>query len=130
MSMNFEIFPTKKYTPNCSEIIKYSVELFSEFLKKENILQRLDISAIEVTDNSSVYTKPISLVLKDNYGYLAIAIAILTGGIIYSDDGAWDYSMLPIEGEDFKTEYLNLENISDYMLKENVEKWLGELKGY
>lgn len=200
MSMNFEIFPTKKYTPNCSEIIKYSVELFSEFLKKENISQRLDISVIEVTDNSSVYTKPISLVLKNNYhtvfnlndegevyvfyhkltdldrdfwyeelqknenaqsmiekidanlkigyswtvkktigqpaiislyyGYLAIAIAILTGGIIYSDDGAWDYSMLPIEGEDFKTEYLNLENISDYMLKENVEKWLGELKGY
>lgn len=62
------------------------------------------------------------------YGYLAIAIAILTDGIIYSDDGAWDYSRLPIEGNVFKTEYLKIENISDAMVKDNVEKWLGELK--
>lgn len=62
------------------------------------------------------------------YGYLAIAIAILTDGIIYSDDGAWDYSRLPIEGNVFKTEYLNIENISDAMVKDNVEKWLSELK--
>lgn len=62
------------------------------------------------------------------YGYLAIAIAILTDGIIYSDDGAWDYSRLPIEGNAFKTEYLNIENISDAMVKDNVEKWLSELK--
>lgn len=62
------------------------------------------------------------------YGYLAIAIAILTDGIIYSDDGAWDYSRLPIEGKVFETEYLNIEKLSDAMVKNNVERWLGELK--
>lgn len=198
MSMSFEIFPTKKKKPNCDEIIKYSVELFSEFLKREKISQKIDVTAIEVTADNAVYNNPIYLVLKENYhtvfnlneegevyvfyreltkldksfwveeiqenenaksikkkidtnlkigyswiikrtmgqpaivslyyGYLAIAIAILTDGIIYSDDGAWDYSMLPIEGKAFKTEYLNIENISDAMVKDNVEKWLSELK--
>lgn len=62
------------------------------------------------------------------YGYLAIAIAILTDGIIYSNDGAWDYLRLPIEGKVFKTEYLHVENIRDVMVKDNIERWLGELK--
>lgn len=198
MSMSFEIFPTKKGKPNCDEIIKYSVELFSEFLNKEKISRGIDITTREVTADNAVHMNPISLVLKENshivfnlnqegevyvfyheltdldkdfwkeeiqengnaqsmkekidtnleigyfwsvkrtmgqpaivslyYGYLAIAIAILTDGIIYSDDGAWDYSRLPIEGKVFKTEYLNIENISDAMVKDNLEKWLGELK--
>ena len=62
------------------------------------------------------------------YGYLAIGIAILTDGLIYSDDGAWEYSRLPILGEDLKTEYLSIKNISDTIVKDNVEKWLDELK--
>ena len=37
MSLSFEIFPTKKKIPNCDEVIKCSVQLFSEFLEKENI---------------------------------------------------------------------------------------------
>ncbi len=196
--MSFEIFPTTKKKPSCDEIIKYSVELFSEFLKKEKISQRIDITTREVTADNEVYTNPISLTLKENYhtvfnlngegevyifyneltdldkdfwdeeiqenkhaqsmkakvdanleigyywsvkrtmrqpaivslyyGYLAIAIAILTDGLIYSDDGAWDYSRLPILGENFKTEYLNIKNINDTIVKDNVEKWLDELK--
>ncbi len=191
-------FQQKKRKPNCDEIIRYSVELFSEFLKKEKISQGIDIDTREVTADNAVHTNLISLVLKEDshtvfnlneegevyvfyhelsdldkdfwkeeiqenenaqsmkekidanleigyfwsvkrtmgqpaivslyYGYLAIAIAILTDGIIYSDDGAWDYSRLPIEGNVFKTEYLKIENISDAMVKDNVEKWLGELK--
>lgn len=198
MSMSFEIFPTTKKKPKCDEIIKYSVQLFTEFLKKKKISQGIDITTREVTADNEVYINPISLVLKENYhtvfnlngegevyvfyhelsdldkdfwneeiqenknaqsmkekidanleigyswsvkrtmgqpaivslyyGYLAIAIAILTDGIIYSDDGAWDYSRLPIEGKIFKTEYLNIEYISDVMVKDNVEKWLGKLK--
>ena len=198
MSMSFEIFPTTKKKPKCDEIIKYSVQLFTEFLKKKKISQGIDITTREVTADNEVYINPISLVLKENYhtvfnlngegevyvfyhelsdldkvfwneeiqenknaqsmkekidanleigyswsvkrtmgqpaivnlyyGYLAIAIAILTDGIIYSDDGAWDYSRLPIEGKDFKTEYLNIEYISDVMVKDNVKKWLGKLK--
>lgn len=66
MSMSFEIFPTKKRKPNCDEIIKYSVELFSEFLKKEKISQRIDITTTEVIADNEVYTNPISLVLKED----------------------------------------------------------------
>ena len=62
------------------------------------------------------------------YGYLAIAIAGLTDGIIYSDDGAWDYSIFPIDGIAFEMKYLNWEKISDTMVKSNVNKWLGVLK--
>ena len=199
MSMSFEIFPTTQKKPNCDEVIRCSVDLFNEFLRKENISQKINITAIEVTANNEIYTNPTSLVLKENYhtvfnlnkegevylfyheltdldkdfwadeiqgnnrahsikekidanleigyywsvkrtmgqpaivslyyGYLAIAIGILTDGIIYSDDGAWDYSILPISGKDLKTEYLNIKNVSDTLVKDNVEKWLGELKG-
>lgn len=198
MSMCFEIFPTTQKKPNCDEIIKCSIDLFSDFLRKENISHEIDVTAIELTDNNKIYNNPISLVLKEDYhmvfnlngngqvymfyheltdldkefwaeeiqinkraqsikdkiganleigyywsvkrtmgqpaivslyyGYLAIAIAILTDGIIYSDDGAWDYSKLPIMGEELKTEYLNIKSISDTSVKDNVEKWLDELK--
>ncbi len=196
--MNFEVFPTTKRKPNCNELIRYSVELFSEFLKKKKISLKVNIITKEVTADNKVYLNPISLVLNENnhtvfnvnqegevyvfyheltdldrdvwieemednknvqsmkekieanleigyswsvkrtmtqpaivslyYGYLAIAIAVLTDGIIYSDDGAWDYSRLPMEGEFFKKEYLNIKNISNTTVKNNVEKWLGMLK--
>lgn len=61
-------------------------------------------------------------------GYLAIAIAALTDGIIYSDDGAWDYSRMPIEGTAFQTEYLDIGKLCDSNVKGNVERWLRELK--
>ena len=66
MSMSFEIFPTIKKKPNCEEIIKYSVELFSEFLKRKNISQRIDITTKEVTADNEVYSNPISLALKSS----------------------------------------------------------------
>lgn len=69
-----------------------------------------------------------SAVVSLYYGYLAIAIAVLTDGIIYSDDGAWDYLCLPIEGSTFADEYLNLDMISDCTIKENIKSWLYELR--
>lgn len=62
------------------------------------------------------------------YGYLAMMIAKLTDGILYSDDGAWDYALLPMESHDFEKEYLNIENVKDASIKENVSKWIAELK--
>jgi len=46
------------------------------------------------------------------YGMLSAALAELTDGIIYSDDGAWDYSVLPTTSDDFIKGYLrpNLAN--------------------
>ena len=198
MSTSFDIFPTKKNKPKCDEIIKYSVQLFNEFLKKEKISQSIDITTREVTADDKVYNNPLFLVSNENdytafnlngegevyvfynefidvhidfwnemikenknaqsmkekidanleigyswnvkrtmgqpaivslyYGYLAIAIAVLTDGIIYSDDSAWDYSSFPVDGNKFKTEYLNIENISDAAVKDNVKRWLGKLK--
>ena len=199
MSTSFDIFPTNNKKPNCNEIIKYSVQLFSEFLKKEKISRDINIITNAANLNNEVYTNnPTFLTLEKNwctvfnlngegavyvfyrelteidkdfwseelqenknaqsmkekieanleigycwnvkrqvgqpaivslyYGFLAIAIAVLTDGIIYSDDGAWDYSRFPIEGWKFKTEYLNIENISDDNVKDSVEMWIDMLK--
>lgn len=62
------------------------------------------------------------------YGYLAIAIAVLTEGILYSDDGAWDYECFPIEGKSFEKEYLNLDKLNNITLKRSIESCLFSLK--
>lgn len=62
------------------------------------------------------------------YGYLAIAIAVLTEGILYSDDGAWDYECFPIEGKSFEKEYLNLDKLNNITLKHSIESCLFSLK--
>lgn len=198
MSTSFEVFPTKLNKPKCDEIIKYSVQLFNEYMKKEKILQDIEITVIEVSADNEVNTNPFSLVLKEDdymvfnlneegevyvfyhelteldkdfwneemqgnknaqfmkekidanleigyswtvkrtmgqpaivslyYGYLAIAIAVLTDGIIYSDDGAWDYSCFPVSASDFETEYLNIDKLNDKYINQNIEHWLGKLK--
>lgn len=35
------------------------------------------------------------------YGFVAIAIAELTNGLIYSDDGAWNFKEMPLKAEEF-----------------------------
>lgn len=62
------------------------------------------------------------------YGYLAIAIAVLTEGILYSDDGAWNYECFPIEGKSFEKEYLNLDKLNNITLKHSIESCLFSLK--
>ncbi len=62
------------------------------------------------------------------YGYLAIAIAVLTEGILYSDDGAWDYECFLIEGKSFEKEYLNLDKLNNITLKHSIESCLFSLK--
>lgn len=62
------------------------------------------------------------------YGYLVIAIAVLTEGILYSDDGAWDYECFPIEGKAFEKEYLNLCKLNNMALKCSIENCLSRLK--
>ena len=62
------------------------------------------------------------------YGFIAIAIALLTDGIIYSSDGAWDSEYLPIEANKFKDDYLDLNKISDVIVKKNIDKWIKEMK--
>ncbi|MBQ8528095.1 MAG: hypothetical protein IJ429_06430 [Lachnospiraceae bacterium] len=196
--MSFDVFPTKNKIPKCDEIIRYSVRLLRDYLKREKIDKDIEISAIEVSDTKEIHINPTNLTLNEKchttfnlndegeayvffhkltdvdndfwkeelqeninaqsmkekinanleigyswsikrimgqpaivslyYGYLAIAIAVLTDGIIYSDDGAWDYSCFPIEGSNFEEKYLKVEKIKEEMVKDNIEKWLSELK--
>lgn len=62
------------------------------------------------------------------YGYIAIAIAVLTNGIIFSGDGAWEYGRLPIMGREFINEYLNIESLNDKILREKVITWIKSLE--
>ncbi len=41
------------------------------------------------------------------YGFFAASLAKLTNGIIYSDDGGWNYDLLPAKPDDFFKFYLN-----------------------
>jgi len=43
------------------------------------------------------------------YGLLAASLAKLTEGIIYTDDGAWDYEKFPADPDDFIRRYFRLE---------------------
>lgn len=35
------------------------------------------------------------------YGFLAAALAMFTDGVVYTDDGAWDYKRFPADPNDF-----------------------------
>ena len=59
---------------------------------------------------------------------MAMAIAELTAGIIYSDDGAWEYRCFPATAEEFRGNYLDLSKIQDDNLKDFVERCLCELR--
>lgn len=48
------------------------------------------------------------------YGFLAATLAKLTKGIIYSDDGAWDYKKFPADPNDFIQWYFRLEYIEEH----------------
>ena len=43
------------------------------------------------------------------YGFLAATLAKLTDGIIYTDDGAWDYEKFPADPNEFLKWYFRLE---------------------
>ena len=62
------------------------------------------------------------------YGFLALSIANLTDGFIYSDDGAWEYTCFPSMPYDFQKQYLNISKLQDSNIKEFINKCLFELK--
>lgn len=47
------------------------------------------------------------------YGLLAAAVAELTNGFIYSDDGAWDFRDFPMRPETLRTVYFRPEHTCD-----------------
>ena len=53
-------------------------------------------------------------VINVGYGMLAGSLADLTGGFVYSDDGAWDYSQLPARPDRFLSTYFRPELNRDW----------------
>lgn len=48
------------------------------------------------------------------YGFLAATLASLTKGVVYSDDGAWDYKKFPAAPDDFMKWYFKLNYINEH----------------
>ena len=48
------------------------------------------------------------------YGFLAATLAKLTKGVVYSDDGAWDYKKFPADPDDFMQWYFRLEYVTEH----------------
>lgn len=53
------------------------------------------------------------------YGFIASSFAELTNGIIYSDDGGWDYQIFPATAEEFDAVYFRPEKA----ISEDNRKW-------
>ena len=68
------------------------------------------------------------------YGLLAGSVAKLTGGVVFSDDCAWDFGRMPLIGDEFLRQYMHMDDsLSGYavetvdlslkLAKEEVEEW-------
>jgi len=62
------------------------------------------------------------------YGMLAASLASLTDGIVHSDDGAWDYSMMPASTDEFLSFFLKPEHISGSRDKDYFQGIIDNLK--
>lgn len=100
------------YSEDRSEIdiirdeIKYSRRLSDEFVD-----QCLDFGRRWAFRRSAGQSCTIALV----YGYVAAALAELTEGFIYSDDGAWDRDMLPMQALEFYSTFFRPEKTREHL---------------
>ena len=69
-----------------------------------------------------------SAIVTLSYGMLAASLAKLTDGIIYSDDGAWDYSIFPTTPEEFLLCYFRPEYSTDKTIKAFTKQCIVQLK--
>jgi len=53
------------------------------------------------------------------YGIISGTIATMTNGFVFSDDSAWDFERMPINGEDFLDNYLR----PNKELKKECKEW-------
>lgn len=61
-------------------------------------------------------------IINLSYGLISAAVATLTGGLLWSDDGAWNHQRFPAESEAFLQWYLRPE----FALKKEDEEWARE----
>lgn len=62
------------------------------------------------------------------YGFLAATLAKLTEGIIYTDDGAWDYKKFPTVPEEFMKWYFRIEYATKQEDFDYVNKAIDSIK--
>lgn len=66
------------------------------------------------------------------YGILAGSLAKMEKGVVFSDDSAWDYTQMPIEGDKFLERYMIPEKELDPELKnwaaDNIKQIKSELR--
>ena len=62
------------------------------------------------------------------YGFVSMVIANHSKGLVYSDDGAWDYSSMPMGFSEFELSYSDMNKVSSNELSENIRRWINALK--
>lgn len=62
------------------------------------------------------------------YGFVSMVIANQSKGLVYSDDGAWDYSSMPMGFSEFELSYPDMNKVSSNELSENIQRWINALK--
>ncbi len=62
------------------------------------------------------------------YGFVSMVIANHSKGLVYSDDGAWDYSSMPMGFSEFELSYPDMNKVSSNELSENIRRWINALK--
>ena len=62
------------------------------------------------------------------YGFIASAFADLTDGLIYSDDGAWDYQRFPALSSEFDSWYFRPESALEKEQTEWAERCIASLR--
>ena len=62
------------------------------------------------------------------YGFVSMVIAYHSKGLVYSDDGAWDYSSMPMGCSEFELSYLDINKVSSNILINKIQRWISDLK--
>lgn len=62
------------------------------------------------------------------FGFVSMVIANLSEGLVYSDDGAWEYSSMPMGFGEFEKTYLNLKRVNSKEIVQNVHSWISDLR--
>ncbi len=114
-----------KMLPDENDAWKDEIEVNPRARKyRENISKSLALGYQWVLRRSAGQPAIIALA----YGMLAASLASLTDGIIYSDDGAWDYSTLPACADEFLTRYFRHEHAVEDNTRVLLEMYLDKLK--
>lgn len=61
------------------------------------------------------------------YGHLSAAVALLTDGLITTEDGAWDEHLFPVRAEEFLSVYFRPEKTNDTENKKWAERCLQDM---